>query len=102
LERKDQYTQVSAMGLSNIGLHLLQKKKCANNYNKQQFSILTRAFQHWKPLIVHRNSQIISKYQKEFVYYSLQNFRLVIAGPNLGRPETPNRGAAAFFGFHLW
>jgi len=58
---------------STIGLHLLQNKECANNYNDQQFSILARArvhsnFQQWKPLMSKPSHQFFMCSQKEFVY----------------------------------
>jgi len=58
--------------VSVIGLHLLLNKQCANNYNNQQFSILTRAriVCHLSALEATNNKTLkpILFRQKDFVY----------------------------------
>jgi len=76
MQRKDNTTKPLQCD-SAVGLHLLQNKQCANNYNDQQFSILARARSafHLSALEVTyiKTLKPILSRQKEFVY-SLQIF----------------------------
>jgi len=76
----DQYTprfSQSPQCDSTNGLHFLQNKEYANNYNNQQFSILARARSafHLSALEVTyiKTFKSILCRQKEFVYYVFLN-----------------------------